>query len=48
MEQKDAGDGQAPITLKLVLEQDEKTGEPIIEVNKKLVKKLKPHQVEGE
>lgn len=47
VEQKDAGDGQAPITTKLVLEQDEKTGEPIIQVNPHLIVKLKPHQVEA-
>ncbi|XP_076446217.1 uncharacterized protein LOC143283763 [Babylonia areolata] len=46
-ETKDAGDGQAPITTKLVLEQDEETKEPLIQVNPKLICKLKPHQVEA-
>ncbi|BFZ14845.1 hypothetical protein BsWGS_17884 [Bradybaena similaris] len=37
-----------PITTKLVLEAGKEEGdEPLIQVNKKLVRKLKPHQVEG-
>lgn len=32
---------------KLVLDFDEKTKEPLVEVDKSLVKKLKPHQVKG-
>ncbi|XP_076468089.1 uncharacterized protein LOC143298937 isoform X2 [Babylonia areolata] len=47
VEQKDMGKGQAPMTLKLVLEQDEETKDPIIQINTKLVRKLKPHQVEA-
>ena len=36
------------ITTKLVLEQGKEEGdEPLVQVNKKLVRKLKPHQVEG-
>lgn len=46
-ETKDAGDGTTPITTKLVLEADEKTGDPILQVNSRLICKLKPHQVEG-
>jgi len=38
---------KCPITTRLVLETDEETKEPIIEVNKKLIRKLKPHQVDG-
>jgi hypothetical protein len=34
------------VTTKLVLEMDENK-EPLIEVNEKLIRKLKPHQVEG-
>lgn len=30
-----------------MLEADEETKEPVIEVHKKLICKLKPHQVEG-
>ena len=35
------------ITTQLVLETDEETKDPIIEVHKKLICKLKPHQVDG-
>jgi len=38
---------KCPITTRLVLETDEETKEPIIEVDKKLIRKLKPHQVDG-
>ena len=38
---------KCPMTTQLILERDKETEEPIIEVNKKLVRKLKPHQVEG-
>jgi ribosomal protein S17E len=31
----------------LILDYDEETKEAIVEVNKKLVKKLKPHQAKG-
>ena len=37
-----------PVTLKMVLDEDEETKEAIVQVHKKLVTKLKPHQVEGE
>ncbi|KAL8573406.1 hypothetical protein ACOMHN_032421 [Nucella lapillus] len=47
VEQKDMGKGQAPVTTKLVLEQDEEDKEPLIQVNTKLIRKLKPHQVEA-
>ncbi|KAJ3587469.1 hypothetical protein NHX12_011066 [Muraenolepis orangiensis] len=36
-----------PVTTKLVLDEDEETKEPMVHVHKKLVTKLKPHQVEG-
>jgi len=38
---------KCPVTTRLVLETDEETKAPIIEVNKKLIRKLKPHQVDG-
>ena len=38
---------KCPITTKLVLDMNEETNEPLIEVSPKLIKKLKPHQVEG-
>ncbi|CAB1352711.1 unnamed protein product, partial [Coregonus sp. 'balchen'] len=36
-----------PITTKLVLDQDEGTKEPLIQVHRNLVTRLKPHQVDG-
>uniref|UniRef100_A0A665WPN1 DNA helicase n=1 Tax=Echeneis naucrates TaxID=173247 RepID=A0A665WPN1_ECHNA len=36
-----------PITTKLVLDEDEETKEPIVQVHRNLVTKLKPHQVDG-
>ncbi|XP_070197492.1 transcriptional regulator ATRX homolog isoform X3 [Littorina saxatilis] len=47
VETKDAGDGQAPVTTKLILEYDEEKEKPLIQVNPKLICKLKPHQVEA-
>ncbi|XP_078601570.1 uncharacterized protein LOC144876306 isoform X5 [Branchiostoma floridae x Branchiostoma japonicum] len=38
---------KCPITTRLVLEKDPKTKEPVIEVDRQLCRKLKPHQVEG-
>ncbi|XP_038565073.1 transcriptional regulator ATRX-like isoform X1 [Micropterus salmoides] len=38
---------QCPITTKLVLDQDEETKEPLVQVHRNLVTKLKPHQVDG-
>lgn len=36
-----------PITTKLVLDEDEETKEPVLQVHRNLVTKLKPHQVDG-
>uniref|UniRef100_A0AAY4DVG7 DNA helicase n=1 Tax=Denticeps clupeoides TaxID=299321 RepID=A0AAY4DVG7_9TELE len=36
-----------PITTKLVLDEDEETKEPLVQVHRNLVTKLKPHQVDG-
>uniref|UniRef100_A0A674MB37 DNA helicase n=1 Tax=Takifugu rubripes TaxID=31033 RepID=A0A674MB37_TAKRU len=36
-----------PITTKLVLDEDEETKEPVVQVHLNLVTKLKPHQVDG-
>ena len=47
METKESGDGQAPITTKLILEKSEESGKAVIEVSSRLIEKLKPHQVEG-
>lgn len=36
-----------PITTKLMLDEDEETKEPLVQVHRNLVTKLKPHQVDG-
>ncbi|KAM9384729.1 transcriptional regulator ATRX-like isoform 1-T1 [Pholidichthys leucotaenia] len=36
-----------PVTTKLVLDQNEETKEPLVQVHRNLVMKLKPHQVDG-
>ncbi|XP_034461776.1 transcriptional regulator ATRX-like [Hippoglossus hippoglossus] len=36
-----------PVTTKLVLDQDEETKEPLVQVHRNLVTRLKPHQVDG-
>lgn len=45
--EEDASPVKCPITTKLVLDEDEETKEPIVQVHKNLVTKLKPHQVDG-
>lgn len=37
-----------PVTTKLVLDQDEETKEPLVQVHRNLVTSLKPHQVDGQ
>ncbi|XP_017279651.1 transcriptional regulator ATRX [Kryptolebias marmoratus] len=44
---EEASQVACPITTKLVLDEDEETKEPLVEVHKNLVTKLKPHQVDG-
>ncbi|XP_040907102.1 transcriptional regulator ATRX-like isoform X2 [Toxotes jaculatrix] len=36
-----------PITTKLILDQNEETKEPLVQVHENLVRRLKPHQVDG-
>ncbi|XP_047462264.1 transcriptional regulator ATRX-like isoform X2 [Mugil cephalus] len=36
-----------PVTTKLILDQDEETKMPLVQVHRNLVTKLKPHQVDG-
>ncbi|XP_060105488.1 transcriptional regulator ATRX isoform X3 [Heteronotia binoei] len=38
---------KCPITTKLVLDEDEETKEPLVQVHRTIVTKLKPHQVDG-
>uniref|UniRef100_A0A4W6FL56 DNA helicase n=1 Tax=Lates calcarifer TaxID=8187 RepID=A0A4W6FL56_LATCA len=40
-------DVTCPITTKLVLDQDDETKEPLVQVHRNLVTRLKPHQVDG-
>ncbi|XP_029029698.1 transcriptional regulator ATRX-like [Betta splendens] len=40
-------DGMCPITTKLVLDHDEDTKAPLVQVHRNLVTNLKPHQVDG-
>uniref|UniRef100_A0AAQ5X8X2 DNA helicase n=1 Tax=Amphiprion ocellaris TaxID=80972 RepID=A0AAQ5X8X2_AMPOC len=46
-EVKESSQVTCPITTKLVLDEDEETKEPIVQVHRNLVTKLKPHQVDG-
>ena len=39
---------KVPVTTKLILEMDKEKKKPIIEVDRTLIRKLKPHQVDGE
>ncbi|KAM3911606.1 transcriptional regulator ATRX [Leptodactylus fuscus] len=44
---EDASPVKCPITTKLVLDENEETKEPLVQVHRNLVTKLKPHQVDG-
>lgn len=44
---EDASPVKCPITTKLVLDANEETKEPMLQVHRNLVTKLKPHQVDG-
>uniref|UniRef100_A0A8C2BGG3 DNA helicase n=1 Tax=Cyprinus carpio TaxID=7962 RepID=A0A8C2BGG3_CYPCA len=44
---EDSSQVTCPITTKLVLDEDEETKEPLVQVHRNLVTKLKPHQVDG-
>ncbi|KAL5011678.1 hypothetical protein ScPMuIL_010229 [Solemya velum] len=43
----DSSPTKCPITTQLILEREKDSEEPLIEVHKTLIKKLKPHQVEA-
>uniref|UniRef100_A0A8C5TMG8 Transcriptional regulator ATRX n=1 Tax=Malurus cyaneus samueli TaxID=2593467 RepID=A0A8C5TMG8_9PASS len=43
----DASPLKCPITTKLVLDEDEETKEPLVQVHRSIVTRLKPHQVDG-
>ncbi|KAM8952869.1 transcriptional regulator ATRX [Pelodytes ibericus] len=44
---QDASPVKCPVTTKLVLDEDEETKEPMVQVHRNMVTKLKPHQVDG-
>ncbi|KAJ8254892.1 hypothetical protein GJAV_G00198530 [Gymnothorax javanicus] len=44
---EEASQVTCPITTKLVLDENEETKEPLVQVHRNLVTKLKPHQVDG-
>ncbi|EPY73439.1 transcriptional regulator ATRX, partial [Camelus ferus] len=46
IEIEDASPTKCPITTKLVLDEDEETKEPLVQVHRNMVIKLKPHQVD--
>ncbi|KAM9846394.1 transcriptional regulator ATRX-like [Aulostomus maculatus] len=43
----EASQVSSPVTIKLVLDQDEQTKLPFVQVHRNLVTRLKPHQVDG-
>lgn len=47
IEVKESSQVTCPITTKLVLDEDEETKEPLVQVHRNMVTKLKPHQVDG-
>ncbi|XP_040470573.1 transcriptional regulator ATRX isoform X2 [Falco naumanni] len=47
IEVEDASPLKCPITTKLVLDEDEETKEPLVQVHRSIVTRLKPHQVDG-
>ncbi|XP_051645849.1 transcriptional regulator ATRX isoform X2 [Manacus candei] len=47
IEIEDASPLKCPITTKLVLDEDEETKEPLVQVHRSIVTRLKPHQVDG-
>ncbi|XP_029329493.1 transcriptional regulator ATRX isoform X7 [Mus caroli] len=47
IEIEDASPTKCPITTKLVLDENEETKEPLVQVHRNMVIKLKPHQVDG-
>uniref|UniRef100_A0A8C6NJQ2 DNA helicase n=1 Tax=Nothobranchius furzeri TaxID=105023 RepID=A0A8C6NJQ2_NOTFU len=44
---EEASQVTCPITTKLVLDEDEETKEPLVQLHRNMVTKLKPHQVDG-
>uniref|UniRef100_A0A1A8NVS6 DNA helicase n=2 Tax=Nothobranchius pienaari TaxID=704102 RepID=A0A1A8NVS6_9TELE len=44
---EEASQVTCPITTKLVLDEDEETKEPLVQLHRSMVTKLKPHQVDG-
>lgn len=46
-DRREVFEGSCPITTKLILDQDEETKTPLVQVHRNLVTSLKPHQVDG-
>lgn len=47
-ERREVFEGSSGIATKLILDQDEETKTPLVQVHRNLVTHLKPHQVDGE
>lgn len=46
-DRREVFEGSCAITTKLILDQDEETKTPLVQVHRNLVTSLKPHQVDG-
>lgn len=47
-DRREVSEGSLAVTTKLILDQDEETRTPLVQVHRNLVTSLKPHQVDGE
>lgn len=47
-DRREVSEGSLAVTTKLILDQDEETRTPLVQVHRNLVTTLKPHQVDGE
>lgn len=46
-DRREVSEGLSAVTTKLILDQDEETKVPLVQVHRNLVTSLKPHQVDG-
>lgn len=46
-DRREVSEGSLAVTTKLILDQDEETKTPLVQVHRNLVTSLKPHQVDG-